>query len=46
MAAVGLVFTAKSIVRYKEFDRKEFAEYYLVGTLYSILIALALTSLL
>lgn len=46
MAAVGLVFAGKSIVRYKEFDRKEFAEYYLVGTLYSILIALGLTTLL
>ncbi|NLN27498.1 MAG: hypothetical protein GX161_04705 [Firmicutes bacterium] len=46
MAAVGFVFAGKSIVRYKEFDRKDFAEYYLVGTLYSILIALGLTTLL
>lgn len=43
LAAVGFVFTAKSIVRYREFERQEFAEYYLVGTLYSILVALALS---
>ncbi len=41
-AAIGFVFTAKSITRYKRISiQKEFAEYYLLGTLFSILAALA-----
>jgi len=36
---VGLVMAAKSIARFKELDDKKFAEYYLVGTLMSILVA-------
>lgn len=37
-AAIGLVLTGKSIARYSLIvNNKEFAEYYLVGTLYSIL---------
>lgn len=39
-AAIGLVFTAKSIARYNRIaNEKEFAEYYLLGTLYSLLVA-------
>ena len=36
---VGLVMAAKSIARFKELDDKKFAEYYLLGTLMSILVA-------
>lgn len=36
--AIGLVFTAKSITRYNKISEKQdFAEYYLLGTLFSIL---------
>ncbi len=42
---IGFVITAKSIVRFKELEDKQFAEYYLIGTLYSGLITLALSSL-
>jgi len=39
-AAVGLIFTAKSITRYDKISREPpFAEYYLVGTLLSVFIA-------
>lgn len=39
-AAVGLIFTAKSITRYDKITKEpSFAEYYLVGTLLSVLIA-------
>lgn len=41
--AVGFVLTAKSIARYKQLEKKEFAEKYLVGTLSSILISLVVT---
>lgn len=40
-AAIGLVLTGKSLVRFQEFKVQEFAEYYLVGTLTSMLLALA-----
>jgi hypothetical protein len=41
--AIGLVFTAKSITRYDKITKeKEFAEYYLLGTLYSIIATLLL----
>lgn len=46
MAAIGFVFTAKSIVRYHDFAKPDFAEYYLIGTLYSVVIALVLSSFL
>lgn len=46
IAAIGFVFTAKSIVRYHDFSKPDFAEYYLIGTLYSVVIALALSLLL
>jgi hypothetical protein len=37
-AAIGLIFTAKSITRYDKISHdKAFAEYYLLGTLFSIL---------
>jgi hypothetical protein len=35
-AMAGLILTAKSIARYPEFKREQFAEYFLVGTLLSI----------
>ena len=41
--AAGLVFTAKSIARYNEIaENKNFAEYYLLGTLLSLLFALGI----
>lgn len=43
-AALGLIIAAKSIARFPEFtsgEHKDFAEYYLVGTLSSILVAVA-----
>lgn len=40
-SAIGYVIAAKSIARYKKLgDDKQFGEYYLVGTLLSVLIAL------
>ncbi|KPJ58262.1 MAG: hypothetical protein AMJ46_14430 [Latescibacteria bacterium DG_63] len=38
--ALALVLTAKSIARFEELKDREFAEYYLIGTLSSILFAL------
>lgn len=38
--AIGLVVAAKSIARYKNLDEQRFAEYYLIGTLASLLTAL------
>jgi hypothetical protein len=40
-ATVGLILTAKSIARYPEFKSERFAEYFLIGTLLSISIAIA-----
>lgn len=37
--AIGFVLTAKSLARYKQLEKKAFAEKYLVGTLLSCLIA-------
>jgi hypothetical protein len=40
-AALGLVLTAKSITRYNKItEDKAFAEYYLLGTLLSLLVVL------
>ncbi len=39
--ALGLVLAAKSIARYKDLEIKNFGEYYLIGTLASVLIAAA-----
>ena len=37
-AAIGLIFTAKSIIRFEKISKeKTFAEYYLLGTLFSML---------
>jgi hypothetical protein len=39
-ATIGLVLTAKSIVRYQEMKSGRFAEYFLIGTLLSIVLAI------
>jgi len=39
--AVGLVLTAKSVARFKRLDDRRFAEVYLVGTMTSVLVAIA-----
>ncbi|SEW03890.1 DUF3307 domain-containing protein [[Clostridium] fimetarium] len=39
--AIGFVLAAKSLARYKQLEKKAFAEKYLVGTLLSTLIAIA-----
>jgi hypothetical protein len=38
-AAVGFVIAAKAAVRFPQFKKREFAEYFLVGTLCSVGIA-------
>jgi hypothetical protein len=38
--ALALIFAAKSIARFQELKQREFAEYYLLGTLSSILFAM------
>jgi len=41
ISSIGIIFTAKSIARFKKFDdKKHFVEYYLLGTFSSIFIAL------
>ncbi|WP_054582682.1 DUF3307 domain-containing protein [Halolamina pelagica] len=40
--SVGLVVAAKSIARFEELKQQAFAEYFLVGTLSSVLVAIAL----
>lgn len=45
-AAIALVFTAKSVVRFKDFENRDFAEYYLYGTLMSVVTAVAVFALL
>jgi hypothetical protein len=44
-AAIGFVIAAKTLARFRQLDDRHFAEYYLVGTLASVTLALA-TSLL
>ncbi len=39
-SAVGLVIAMKSIARFKQLDNKDFAEYYLIGSLLSITITI------
>jgi hypothetical protein len=39
-AAVGFVIAAKTIARFKQLDDRGFAEYYLLGTLASVSVAL------
>ena len=41
-AALGFLVAAKGLIRIKEFEDRDFAEYFLVGTLASVLTALAL----
>jgi hypothetical protein len=38
--ALGLVLAAKSVARFKSLDDRDFAEYFLIGTLASVLVAL------
>jgi hypothetical protein len=38
--ALGLVVAAKSLARFKALEDREFAEYFLIGTLASLLLAL------
>ena len=45
-AAISLVFTAKSVVRFKDFENRDFEEYYLYGTLMSVVTAVAVFALL
>ena len=40
LSTIGIIFTAKSLARFKEFEEKKFVEYYLLGTLTSIFLAL------
>ena len=39
-AAIGLVVGAKTLARFKQLDDRDFAEYYLLGTLASVAVAL------
>lgn len=39
-AALGLVLAAKSIARFRELEDRRFSEYYLIGTLTSLLVAI------
>lgn len=39
--AIGLVIAAKTLARFKQLDDREFAEYYLLGTLASVTVAVA-----
>ncbi|MFR8165021.1 MAG: hypothetical protein ACLU8D_02400 [Enterocloster sp.] len=41
--AIGFVLAAKSLARYKQFEDQDFTEKFLVGTLASAAIAIALT---
>lgn len=45
-AAIALVFTAKSIARFKDFENRSFAEYYLYGTLLSVVTTMAVFAML
>lgn len=38
--AIALILAAKSIARFQELKKREFAEYYLIGTLSSMLFAM------
>jgi hypothetical protein len=40
-AAIGLVIGAKTLARFKQLDDRDFAEYYLLGTLASVSVAIA-----
>jgi hypothetical protein len=38
--AIGFVVAAKTLARFKQLDDREFAEYYLLGTLGSVAVAI------
>jgi hypothetical protein len=46
LTGIGFVLTAKSIARFKNFEQHHFAEYYLMGTLYSAVFAIVLSLIL
>ena len=39
-AAIGFVVAAKTLARFRQLDDRDFAEYYLLGTLASVSVAL------
>jgi hypothetical protein len=39
-SAIGLVVAAKTIARFRQLDDRDFAEYYLLGTLASVSVAI------
>ncbi|CAN5561370.1 DUF3307 domain-containing protein [soil metagenome] len=41
VSTIGLVIAAKTLARFKQLDDREFAEYYLLGTLASVTVAVA-----
>jgi hypothetical protein len=41
ISAVGLILAAKAVARFKDLDKRDFAEYVLIGTLLSISLAIA-----
>ena len=45
LAAIGFIIAAKSFARFKDLDKREFAEYVLIGTLLSALIAMLVGAL-
>jgi len=45
-AALAILIAAKSVARFEELKEREFAEYYLVGTLSSLTVAVAVGMLL
>jgi hypothetical protein len=46
LTGIGFVLTAKSIARFNNFNEDHFAEYYLMGTLYSVVFAIGLSLIL
>ncbi|HBE78608.1 MAG TPA: hypothetical protein DDW65_12660 [Firmicutes bacterium] len=46
LTGIGFVLTAKSIARFNNFSEDHFAEYYLMGTLYSAVFAIGLSLML
>jgi len=40
LSAIPFILAAKSLARFKQLNDRDFAEYYLIGTLFSVLIAL------
>jgi hypothetical protein len=44
-AAIGFILAAKGVTRFKDFESRTFAEYVLIGTLFSALLAMAIAFL-